>query len=135
MSEPLDLDAIRARAEAASEGPWECNAYHVFMDGRAQVRIAHPGRPGVLMGTMLGSDAEFIAHARTDIPALLARIAELEAADTENRRIFAKYVGELHTALLDVEQLTFERDQARARVAELEEGTGRLACCEAAAED
>ena len=66
---------------------------------------------------------------------LLARIAALEAADVENRAIFAKYVGELHTALLDIEQLTFERDQARARVAELKAETGRLACCESAAED
>jgi len=46
--EALDLDAIRARVDAATEGPWE--ASH-----------------------------EFAAHARTDIPALLAEVERLRA--------------------------------------------------------
>ena len=43
----LDLDAIRARVEAATQGPWEHEPW------------------------------AFIAHARTDIPALLAEVDRL----------------------------------------------------------
>src|SRR6185369_17455614 len=37
------------------------------------------------------ADAEFIAHARTDVPALLARIAELEAERDRARRLLAEH--------------------------------------------
>lgn len=58
------LDEIEARANAATEGPW-----NVFMD-----RIDHPGRSLVAVAYDVGcdEDAEFIAHARTDVPALVA---------------------------------------------------------------
>jgi hypothetical protein len=48
----LDLAAIRARCDAATPGPWTCD------------------------------DGDFVAHARTDIPALLAYIDELEGRVT-----------------------------------------------------
>ena len=47
----LDLDAIEARADAATDGPWV-------------VKLL---------------DAEFIAHARTDVPALVAALREARA--------------------------------------------------------
>lgn len=84
----LDLDAIRARADAATTAPW------------------HPvglpwnfGRPFVVAGSLdphLGTficdletvgtdvgndnavaDSDFIAHAREDVPALIAEVARL----------------------------------------------------------
>lgn len=73
---PLDLDVIEARAEAATEGPW------VIESARIWSGEPHPAKNELLMfrGTReWAPDAEFIAHARTDVPALVARVCELEA--------------------------------------------------------
>lgn len=50
---PLDLDAIEARANASTDSPWAFAAT---------------------------ADAHFIAHARTDVPALCAEIRRLRSA-------------------------------------------------------
>jgi len=80
----LDLDAIEARAQAATEGPWLIN------DREQTVRVIHP-EGGMWLGeimfdrsgedyldwtNMFRRDAEFIANARTDIPALLAIVRQ-----------------------------------------------------------
>lgn len=95
---------IRARAEAATPGPWR----HLERDGRQNQRIemrddrevtgpdgnlslvscwATAWKPGGHKSSV--ANARFIAHARTDIPSLLAHIAEqdaaLEAAQSANR--------------------------------------------------
>ncbi|MEU7980498.1 hypothetical protein AB0B63_18440 [Micromonospora sp. NPDC049081] len=63
MTTDIDLDAIETRTSAADPGPW----------------TAHPD--GLVWSTLIGDpvsgsveqpNAEFIAHARTDVPALLA---------------------------------------------------------------
>jgi len=66
----LDLDAIEARADAATEGPWFNNRNGVV------IVESHPLAPTVSENSSWG-DAEFIAAARADIPAL---VAELRAA-------------------------------------------------------
>jgi hypothetical protein len=113
VSAPLNLDAIRARADAATEGPW-----------RAERHIDFPSEPGYLVyvapadGSEFGTagdvgwtdhqaDAEFIANARTDIPDLLAEVTRLRA--------------ELVQAELDVASLCALRDQQE------REGFARLA--------
>jgi hypothetical protein len=78
----LDTDLIRARAAAATEGPWELEP--IFDDGSGY-RLVHRwrtpdrrGRDGTtereewVCGDLNVSDAdaEFIAAARTDVPAL-----------------------------------------------------------------
>ena len=73
-------EAIRARAEAATPGPWEFTdtfgVMHKYADGEPfrgpslVVRDEH----------LYHLNGEFIANARQDIPDLLARVAELEAA-------------------------------------------------------
>jgi hypothetical protein len=71
---------IEARAEKATEGPWALP----FDDGA----IALPGGRNSLLGLDMDGmavverrpDAEFIAHAREDVPYLIARARELEAA-------------------------------------------------------
>ena len=73
------LDKIEARANAATEGPWRASvvATYVDADGRRRGKGGiypggEPGPPPLLL-TMdwLATDAEFIAHARTDVPALV----------------------------------------------------------------
>lgn len=76
-----ELDAIRARAEAATKGPWAC------ADPMKYDKMQVTGSMGQVCKTDLygfeypqcWDNGDFIAHARTDIPALLSYIAELEA--------------------------------------------------------
>ena len=79
---PDDLAAIEAREQAATAGPW---TWRVSED-RRWVDIESPHIDRVVATTHDDDTADFIAHARTDVPRLLAhvkaqaeRIAELEA--------------------------------------------------------
>jgi hypothetical protein len=91
------LDAIQARAEAASEGPWDFGTGY-SADGARELTekveksafltlsLNDGGRPlsvidnGTIIPAVTGdgpnakANAEFIAHARTDIPALVALV-------------------------------------------------------------
>ena len=73
----LDLDAIEARADAATEGPWFNNRNGVV------IVESHPLAPTVSENSSC-VDAEFIAAARADIPAL---VAELRAAREAKERV------------------------------------------------
>lgn len=68
------LDEIEARTHAATEGPW-----NVFMG-----RIDHPGRSlvAVAYDVVCDEDAEFIAHARTDVPDMAAALRAVLAIHT-----------------------------------------------------
>ncbi len=81
---PERLKEIEARCAAASEGPWELSKDQY---GRASVKDAC----GWTLADMVtlspngprfraAQDAALIAHARTDVPALIARVKELEGA-------------------------------------------------------
>ena len=81
----LDLDAIEARAEAATPGPWrnepDTGAGRVWVQ-RGYFRDEADCEPlfslrGKEAYEQRSADADFIARARTDIPAL---VAELRAA-------------------------------------------------------
>jgi hypothetical protein len=105
----LDLDAIEARAKAATPGPWRivrnglgqsCGV--VDADGRIVPR-AHAG-PWDPEGVTSPDDV-FVAHAREDIPALIARVRELEHRVEQ---------------LTDYSVLSQDYDAKCARVAELE---------------
>ena len=94
------LDAVRARAEAATPGPWEeqvhdderCASVDVLV--APTLAVVGPDEPvrgtlhtvyvvGPLESETLafsGPDAEFIANARTDIPCLLGLVEEMAAA-------------------------------------------------------
>lgn len=63
-----ELAAIKARADAATLGPWIAKerAYDWLIESRQGVIARVDPYPGV--------GAEFIAHAREDIPALLAEV-------------------------------------------------------------
>lgn len=84
---PLDLEAIRQRVEAATDPTgstrWhvesESYSHHVF-SGRDENH-----RDSVDIATYMHSkeDAVFIAHARADVPALLAEVERLHAGITD----------------------------------------------------
>lgn len=85
VSEPLDLEAIKKRAEAATPGPWDvADKYDkeqswpwvIAFDGDAEpwwvaeCAIDITPTDGV-------DNAQFIAHARSDVPALVAEVEKL----------------------------------------------------------
>jgi predicted alpha/beta hydrolase len=77
----LDLDAIEARAEAAAPGPWREPKNGLGLGWT----IFPKNSKGWSIATCdSGTDADFIAHARTDIPAL---VAELRAAREAKERV------------------------------------------------
>lgn len=76
------LDAIRARMEAATPGPWEAGTAVCCPDvgwvGGPRRTIC-PVYEGTKRTHMLdANDAEFIAHAREDVPALLMEVERLQ---------------------------------------------------------
>ena len=85
----LDLDAIEARAEAATPGPWHTQVttacFDVIQGGDRHTDNRYISMMGVDSDpdgdfrdySESNADADFIAYARTDIPAL---VAELRAA-------------------------------------------------------
>ena len=77
------LNEIEARANAATEGPWTPDEYtEVDPDGFYELaRVIAPDPDGddwcaigVVHTGILRPDAEFIAHARTDVPTLVAAL-------------------------------------------------------------
>lgn len=82
----MNLEEIRARAEAATQGPW----HRVGTSIDANVPLSDDGPPTTRWNTTvvcsvgawgsgrpIEADAEFIAHARTDVPALLDRLDQI----------------------------------------------------------
>jgi hypothetical protein len=124
-----ERDAIRARAEAATDGPW--SAYGTVIAAYFEpncggcsgiVSPAHEPSCGIeQIAQADAADAEFIAHARTDVPALLDA---LDAAEAEIERLRATCGldrDDKHPCIR-VEaylRLKAERDAARAEVAAL----------------
>lgn len=68
----LELDAIKARAEAATAGPWMAGGTGRH-EGTVFAGVMRLGR----FFDQSGDDAEFIAHARSDIPALITEVERL----------------------------------------------------------
>ncbi len=98
MNRP-NIEAITARCEAATPGPWithpyceNCERGHIYQERLEHERDGphiygswHP----VVIGCSTETDTDtyaFIAAARTDIPELIAYIAHLEAR-LENREL------------------------------------------------
>jgi len=76
----IDLEAIEARANAATPGPWTNRADH----GEGDQWCAWVDRDGnagpiEICGDVTEADAEFIAHAREDVPRLIASHREKDA--------------------------------------------------------
>lgn len=99
MPADLDLDAIEARCDAATPGPWrddetDNNGQRLIFGDNADDWIALlPHQCVESIRVERDRDAAFIAHAREDLPALVAEVrrvrprhARLEAAIVLYRR-------------------------------------------------
>ena len=86
---PLDRDAIQARLDAATEGPWMTTQD----TGTHVVYVNSTSPKGQTYSSVLWNadwateaDAEFIAHAPADVAALLAEVHRLRARLWEHER-------------------------------------------------
>ena len=81
----LDLAAIRKRYEAATDGPWRVSDRNEAGDryvGPADEYLAIVVRDA--LGRLVTDvNAEFIAHARTDLPAVVEALEEARVFRTE----------------------------------------------------
>ncbi len=109
------LDAIRARCEAATPGKWKHDkqAVYVHVPGLGYMKIA---------SGLEAEDAAFIAHARADVPDMLAEIERLTAALNllESDRDAERKIR------LGAEA---DRDAWRRRAEAAEADLGATACC------
>ena len=127
----LDLDAIEARANAATRGSW--SAFHwddepSFDRGWA---VTSDAGDDWVADYLRAEDVAFIAHARTDVPALVAALREARAdCETHHTTVVhqccedAQAVPSLRAALATV---TAERDDWRRRYEALRDGVTGLA--------
>ena len=106
----IELEAIRERAEAAQPGPWKdiwpcnCEEISISRDGARIHEELH----------MTAPDGTFIAHARQDIPDLLAEVVRLSAEREEYERTRWSVVAQRNRALNDLEAARAELSRLRA---------------------
>ena len=74
-----ELEAIWKRMQAATAGPWRVDHVQRYIDANVPEGFGwEAGVEPIMDEPYLGlTDAEFIAHARTDLPALLAEVDRL----------------------------------------------------------
>ena len=107
MSAP-DLNAIRARAAAATKGPWvpelpdpdddwAAEESSVYLDDGMALGTAYIARE-ISQGDEGKAGGEFIAHARQDIPDLCDKVDELGGALTQAMSALSRTHGDLATA-------------------------------------
>ena len=149
---PPDLDAIEARANAASEGPWHTEEDVDGDDGPGMVfgppreyvaeTYTGDGSGRAVADAVAGGPAQqhanatFVARARADVPALVARVRDLAAKLDASAQAFDALVadvwraaGETHEPPADVGALLARVAAARREGAE----AMREQCAQAAA--
>lgn len=106
MLEQKYLDEIRARAEAATPGPWK---YDLCDWGkRTSCAVRHGGHLIIgFDGGLRENDASFIAHARNDIPSLLA---EVERLSKENEMLEGADIA-MEAMMAELERLRAEKTE------------------------
>ncbi len=76
-----DIAEIKARYEAATGGPWKLDVRWpddvLSYGGNTVCRLKHPFDDMMLEGNV-ANDKDFIAYARTDIPALVEALEEAQ---------------------------------------------------------
>jgi len=104
-----EFAAIEARAEAATGGPWKWTEHRVpdlvgvvpsefYSYDTEVIEAEHSGECGCRSACELNlninsADAEFIAHAREDVPALLAAVRERDNTIARIREVLDDYDG------------------------------------------
>lgn len=78
MIQAIDLEAIEARANAATAGPWVPEEHRGHWSDWTDW-VVLMGKNRLPYTVLEESDAAFIAHSREDIPSLIAEVRRLRA--------------------------------------------------------
>lgn len=99
----IDLDAIRERVAAATDGPWEHEPYgEQNQNGDCSGGYVLDGDGEYVVTDVTNYNGAFIAHARQDVLDLLAEVDRLRAALTDARAtVSAEQVAALRARLTD----------------------------------
>ena len=96
------IEEIRARCDVATPGPWEHDGMHDEVHGPGYEWVIDeelPDHPDAIpfdqFGHRINPNYVFAAHARQDIPDLLAEVGQLQAENEQLRR-------ELDTAFQEI---------------------------------
>jgi len=113
----LDFDAIRERAAAATPGPW--TADHEWCqintpDGRRLFEVLLGDNDTRENAQQAIADAEFVAHANQDVPALLAEVASLTAELEQMKQVVAAARSVFEVEHRRAEKAEAEQDRLRA---------------------
>jgi hypothetical protein len=128
-SEPLDLDAIARRVPTHYDAPWRVEYLEASADNAERWLVGY-ATDNPLAGLVAavpdyGEDlAEFIAHARTDVPVLLAEVARLALDHAQARGEATALAAErdewvrdaVRGAADELAAMRAERDAERAKV-------------------
>ena len=77
-----DLDSIRRRALAASDGEWSRHGADVWLDSSSKA-LFHGRDGGADTRAQADRDAEFVAHARSDVLSLLNLVESAGVAPSD----------------------------------------------------
>lgn len=111
-----DLDAIRQRVNAATPGPWHAEdkgAFHEIYTKGLGTNPLLPYEPPILLSSsepdeeIRREDAEFIVHAREDVPVLLDEIDRLREELRQAEHVAATHLFD-HEALSTREAIRTE---------------------------
>lgn len=131
------LSEIRARCEAATPGPWDYKTNrHPNSNGTPWGWLDGPAGNMCWSGCQSRVDAAFIAHAREDIPFLLAEVEKLNKfadAYAPSSRIIALYLAKFCDRSLPYAEMI--SDAARRADSEITALTARAEKAEAALSD
>ena len=118
-----ELEAIRARVEAATPGEWFTESDGIYIYNASRSYLVTPTGDS----DQDRADADFIAHARSDVPALLELVAALS---TENERlrgerdgfrgVTARLLAGWHPRHLDGGRMAWAKSQVWERVTDAE---------------
>ena len=142
--QPLDLDAIEARTNNATPAPW---GYYDGGDYADLVAGYQPTGPGSYTCTQsiarieadeyeaedddeaadqMRADAEFITHARTDVPALVAEIRRLTAELATMTAVAESNKRYVQSMYQDLQQAQQQTEAARCRLHHIQARLERL---------
>lgn len=103
---PLDLDAIQARLNAATPGPWYADGSEIYA-GDPDMHTLHAPWVGETCNVDLPDhgdrNATFVAAARTDVEQLVARVRRLEGQLAEMTHCRDNAIRALHRDDIDTD--------------------------------
>lgn len=128
-----NLEAIEARYEAATPGPWFDDfwkenpaLYHIIWIGSKA--IGEIGRHQRTDQTRVAADAAFIVNARTDVPALVAEVRRLR----EGIRTYLDAWADYYKASLVVQRSIFDGGIEDAPIEDVNRANDKFAAVDAA---